>query len=108
MTTIPWWAGLRLASEADRKLVLDYIDRDETGIHWSFVRLAWASVANTAIAPMQDLLGLRFKVTHEPPRNSRWELEMESQTGRFLRRPCQVACRTNNPLRQVKKSEKQK
>jgi 4-alpha-glucanotransferase len=54
-TVVGWF---EYASEADRKLVLDYLDRDETGIHWSFVRLAWASVANTAIVPMQDLLGL--------------------------------------------------
>ena len=54
-TVVGWF---EMASEADRKLVLDYLDKDETGIHWSFVRLAWASVANTAIVPMQDLLGL--------------------------------------------------
>ena len=54
-TVAGWFRG---ASEADRKQVLDYLGKDDRDIHWSFVRLAWSSVANTAIVPMQDLLGL--------------------------------------------------
>jgi len=54
-TVVGWF---KQASEADRRQVLDYINRDAKDIHWSFVRLAWSSVANTAIVPMQDLLGL--------------------------------------------------
>ncbi|MEI7491029.1 MAG: 4-alpha-glucanotransferase [Bacteroidota bacterium] len=54
-TVVGWF---NKASEADKQQVLDYINCTEKGIHWSFVRLAWASVANTAIVPMQDLLGL--------------------------------------------------
>ena len=54
-TVVGWFEK---ATAADRKQVLDYINCSEKGIHWSFVRLAWASVAYTAIVPMQDLLGL--------------------------------------------------
>lgn len=54
-TVVGWF---KKASEADRKQVLAYINNDGRDIHWSFVRLAWSSVANTAIIPMQDLLGL--------------------------------------------------
>ena len=54
--TVAGW--FRLTSETDRKQVLDYLHSDGRDIHWDFVRLAWASVANTAIVPMQDLLGL--------------------------------------------------
>jgi 4-alpha-glucanotransferase len=54
-TVVGWF---RQASEADRRQVLDYIGNEVNDIHWSFVRLAWSSVANTAIVPMQDLLGL--------------------------------------------------
>ena len=54
-TVVGWF---KQASEADRRQVLEYINRDAKDIHWSFVRLAWSSVANTAIVPMQDLLGL--------------------------------------------------
>lgn len=44
--------------EKERKFCLDYLNTDSAEIHWDFVRAVWASVANTAIAPMQDLLGL--------------------------------------------------
>ena len=54
-TVLGWYQS---ASEKDRKHLLDYIDGKKEEIHWSLIRLAWASVANTAIVPMQDLLGL--------------------------------------------------
>jgi len=54
-TVVGWF---KQASEADRRQVFDYLNCDGKDIHWSFVRLAWSSVANTAIVPMQDLLGL--------------------------------------------------
>ena len=54
--TVAGW--FKETGREDRKLVLDYLNTGEKDIHWSFVRLAWASVANTAIVPMQDLLGL--------------------------------------------------
>jgi len=44
--------------EADRQLMKKYFDVNETDPAWSFVKLAWSSVAATAIAPMQDLLRL--------------------------------------------------
>ncbi|MEZ5425352.1 MAG: 4-alpha-glucanotransferase [Pyrinomonadaceae bacterium] len=37
---------------------LNYLDSDGEEINWDFIRSVWASVADTAIAPMQDLLGL--------------------------------------------------
>lgn len=46
------------ASSADRKMALQYMNTKGTDLHWDFIRLAWSSVANTAIVPMQDLLGL--------------------------------------------------
>ena len=46
------------AKPQDRKYVLDYMNTTEKEICREFVRLAWASVANTAIVPMQDLLEL--------------------------------------------------
>lgn len=42
----------------EREFCLKYLNSDGEEIHWDFVRAVWASVANTAIAPMQDLLGL--------------------------------------------------
>ncbi len=75
--TVAGWFQNALAE--DRKLVLDYINCDETDIHWSFVRLAWASVAYTAIAPLQDLLGLdnaaRMNLPGTTLNNWRWRAQ---------------------------------
>ncbi|TRZ75897.1 MAG: 4-alpha-glucanotransferase [Bacteroidetes bacterium] len=54
--TIKGWFGR--AKQEDRKYVLDYLDSTENEICTDFLRLAWASVAHTAIVPMQDLLEL--------------------------------------------------
>ena len=54
-TVVGWFKN---ATIEDRKYVLDYLNTSDTEINWSFIRLAWSSVANTAIVPMQDLLGL--------------------------------------------------
>ncbi len=42
----------------ERDFCLKYLDTDGKEIHWDCIRAVWSSVANTAIAPMQDLLGL--------------------------------------------------
>ena len=54
-TTLGWWAEI---SAAMRQHVCDYLGVDEHDIHWSLIRAASASVANTVIHPMQDVLGL--------------------------------------------------
>jgi 4-alpha-glucanotransferase len=54
-TTVGWWAS---ASEAERHHLRDYLVTDGRDIHWDLIRAACASVADTAIHPMQDVLGL--------------------------------------------------
>jgi 4-alpha-glucanotransferase len=55
-TTQGWWAS---ASPALRLYVLDYLGSpQDEDIHWQFIRAACASVADTAIYPLQDVLGL--------------------------------------------------
>ena len=44
--------------ERERKHCMDYLNTDGEEIHWDFIRTVLASVANTAIVPLQDLLGL--------------------------------------------------
>jgi len=44
--------------ERERKFCLAYLNSQGTEIHWDFIRAALASVANTAIIPLQDVLGL--------------------------------------------------
>lgn len=42
----------------ERKRALEYAASDGREPHWDFVRLALSSVANTALFPLQDVLGL--------------------------------------------------
>ncbi|MDD5760042.1 MAG: 4-alpha-glucanotransferase [Desulfobulbaceae bacterium] len=54
-TTVGWF--LEDASDEVRQRVLRYAHGESTEIHWQLIRLALSSVAETAIIPMQDLLG---------------------------------------------------
>lgn len=55
-TTAGWFEK---RSFSDRKKVVDYLGGIcNEGIHWSLIRLGMSSVANMAIFPVQDLLGL--------------------------------------------------
>lgn len=65
-TTVGWFrsqAGAdstRSAEQVEREMAftLKYLDSDGQEIHWDFIRLAWSSVADLAIVPLQDVLGL--------------------------------------------------
>jgi 4-alpha-glucanotransferase len=46
------------ANDAERDLYRRYCARDGRDVSWDLIRLAWASVADTAIAPLQDVLNL--------------------------------------------------
>ena len=54
-TTAGWWSG---ADAEQRRHLCDYLATDGSEIHLDMVRAACASVADTAIIPLQDLLGL--------------------------------------------------
>jgi 4-alpha-glucanotransferase len=64
-TTVGWFfdpgSGTRNPAQAEkeRKAALRYLGvEDGHDIHWRMIRLAMQSVANVAIIPVQDLLGL--------------------------------------------------
>ncbi|NML16026.1 4-alpha-glucanotransferase [Azohydromonas caseinilytica] len=54
-TTVGWWAS---ADEALRHHLREYLATDGRTIHWDLIRAACASVADLALFPMQDALGL--------------------------------------------------
>jgi 4-alpha-glucanotransferase len=54
-TTIGWF---RSAPERVRAAVLKYTGTDGSEINWDLIRLAFSSVADLAIVPLQDVLGL--------------------------------------------------
>jgi 4-alpha-glucanotransferase len=54
-TTRSWW---RSASEHERAYAQAYLASDGSEIEWDLIRAAFASVADSAIVPLQDVLGL--------------------------------------------------
>ena len=65
-TTVGWFRSVagegstRTAKqiERERTFCLNYLNTNGKEIHWDFIRTVFASVANTAIVPLQDVLGL--------------------------------------------------
>jgi len=54
-TTIGWWMSV---DEEERQAVRDYTGTTGFDVAWDMIRLAFASVADLAIVPMQDVLRL--------------------------------------------------
>ncbi|MDQ3636239.1 MAG: 4-alpha-glucanotransferase [Acidobacteriota bacterium] len=54
-TVVGWFKS---ANNSERKFCLEYLDSNGEEINLDFIRAVWESVADTAIAPMQDILGL--------------------------------------------------
>jgi 4-alpha-glucanotransferase len=57
-TTRGWYQN---AGEDERDYVRRYLGRDGSDIAWDLIRLAYASVADTVVIPMQDLMNLGNK-----------------------------------------------
>jgi 4-alpha-glucanotransferase len=84
-TTVGWWTGDAGHStrsttdiEDEREHARRYLGTDGREINWDFIRAVLASVADTAIVPVQDLLGLGSEARMNRPatigRNWRWRL----------------------------------
>jgi 4-alpha-glucanotransferase len=85
-TAEPGEGSTRTAEEiqAEREFTLRYAHSDGREIHWDMIRLALASVAKTAIFPLQDVLGLdsnaRMNLPGTIARNWRWRFQWEAIT----------------------------
>lgn len=70
--------------EKERAVCLGYLGTEGREIHWDFVRTVLASVADTAVVPLQDLLGLgseaRMNLPGRPAGNWRWRFQSEHMT----------------------------
>jgi 4-alpha-glucanotransferase len=82
-TTVGWFHGSEGATTQsaeqqarERAFVLRYVGTSGAEIHWDLIRLALASVADTAVVPLQDVLGLgseaRMNVPGRPTGNWTW------------------------------------
>jgi 4-alpha-glucanotransferase len=108
-TTMGWWTGgvgdsTRSAADvaAEREHATRYLALNDpfdtaqgTEIHWAFIRAVEASVANTAIVPVQDLLGLGNDARMNRPGtasgNWRWRLRPGQLTDETMRRLGEMA-----------------
>lgn len=74
-TTVGWF---RTATTAERRYARQYLGKQGTDIAWDLIRLGMASVADTFIAPAQDLLSLgseaRMNYPGKAQGNWRWQL----------------------------------
>jgi 4-alpha-glucanotransferase len=82
-TTVGWFDQ---ASEYERDRVLRYLGGlSADGIHWAFIRVALSSIADQAIIPLQDVLGLgsfaRMNTPGKPDDNWAWRYRSEMLTG---------------------------
>jgi 4-alpha-glucanotransferase len=64
-TTKGWFTSTDVATtqtweeiESERAYARRYLDSPGNEIHWDMIRLAFSSVADTAVIPLQDILGL--------------------------------------------------
>lgn len=88
-TTLGWFKGddigditqSREERETEKRLALKYLGTDGHEINWDFIRLALMSVADTAIIPLQDVLGLgsdaKMNLPGTTEGNWRWRFTFE-------------------------------
>jgi 4-alpha-glucanotransferase len=62
--------------ERERDFCRRYLNTDGTDIHWAFIRQVLASVCDTALFPLQDVLGIgasgRMNLPGRPGGNWKW------------------------------------
>ena len=80
-TTRGWFATLDTEAKAR---VLDYLGGTADEVSWSMIRAAYTSVANLAVAPLQDVLDLgsdaRMNVPGVARGNWNWQAPSEALT----------------------------
>ncbi len=90
-TTVGWFhsqagaGSTRDVEEISREhdFCLKYLHSDGEEIHWDFIRAVWASVADTAITPMQDLLGLGTEGRMNLPASESHNWQWRARDGDF-------------------------
>jgi 4-alpha-glucanotransferase len=99
--TVMGW--MKTAPKASVKFAKQYLNlTKEEGYNWGMMRAAWSSVADMAIVPMQDLLGLGSKARINTPStigdNWKWratEGEITNKLAKHLLTCMQMYARVN-------------
>jgi 4-alpha-glucanotransferase len=100
-TTVSWFEQLPVE---ERNAVLAYLGTQGRDIHWEMIRAVWSSVANLAIAPAQDLLGLGNEARMNLPGTSQGNWEWRLKPGELS---LEVETRLRNMTRIYGRSAKQ-
>jgi 4-alpha-glucanotransferase len=86
-TTLGWWHAISDDERAFLRKYDPHVDEDPV---WDLIRTAWGSVADFAIAPMQDVLNLgseaRMNVPGTPSGNWTWRMTDEQMATPALER----------------------
>jgi 4-alpha-glucanotransferase len=81
--------------EKERAYCLKYLDTDGDEIHWDFIRAVFASVSDTAIIPLQDVLGLgtdaRMNLPASTSGNWDWRYQEGALTEEMLSRLAELS-----------------
>ena len=80
-TTRGWWATL---DPGARRRVSAYLGSDGTEIEWDLVRAAYASVADRAIVPLQDVFGLGSEARMNTPAKAEGNWSWRARDEDFL------------------------
>jgi 4-alpha-glucanotransferase len=75
-TSVGWYKS---AAKHERSLCRKYVNSSGREVHWDMIRVILASVARTAILPMQDILGLGSKARMNTPAtgDSNWQWRLK-------------------------------
>jgi 4-alpha-glucanotransferase len=91
-TTVGWWTSIGAGDstrspeeiERERAYCRKYLDfSDDRDVHWAFIRAALASVADTAIMPVQDILGLGSEARMNVPARASGNWRFRLQNGQL-------------------------
>ncbi len=97
-TTVGWFSSVAGEGstrdvdqvEREREFCLKYLNTEGEKIHWDFIRAVLASVANTAVVPLQDVLGLgteaRMNLPNSTEGNWAWRVKPGSLTTALAKR----------------------
>jgi 4-alpha-glucanotransferase len=76
--------------ELERRYAMRYLGSDGSEIHWDMIRMTWLSVADLAIVPLQDVLGLgseaRMNLPGTASGNWEWRLPPDAPDDGALHR----------------------
>ena len=112
--TVMGW--MKTAPKASVKYAKEYLNlTKEEGYNWGMMRAAWSSVADMAIVPMQDILGLGSEARINTPstlgENWKWRAtpeQIDTKIAKKLHHYMQMYGRVNKELRVEKEAEAKK